>query len=314
MRFQRRSVSTLLASALVACSAAAAAPAAGDGSRQVGPFEISARIRSSGDSARFLRSGNPFGSQSVRKYQIRWMATVPVEPWLDQVQGDTVVNMNASNSPAVALSPGRTRFVLRGEGQDYGRGGECFDLLLLIDLATGKPEALRLDPRRTPYANLDAIDAAWIATHLQWTRGPDGRERLQPLRRSARFGGLNGRLRAQRCRDRYETTTQTKPSNHSACVEGSGTAPAISKEMPPPLSPYMPGASAMPKLTFSACAKCNACGESVAFATARADAASPNCFQLPFSMVPTEVVPALVCKKYWLTQPPPWQHDQASYR
>jgi hypothetical protein len=285
-RFQ--SVSLLLAGTLIACSAAAAAPAAGDGSRQVGPFEISARVRSSGDSARFLRSGNPFGNRSVREYEVRWngrsielpvigkrfwqalhlpdapqpallvvngprlhlvvdsggrldvralapdsgnfavqwldntdgqpaapvaglgldrtddaprttlsggrwlylnnrllldlrtLATVAVEPWLDQGQGETVVSMNASNSPAIALSPGRTRFVLRGQGQDFGRGGERFDLLMLIDLATGKPEALRLDPGRTPYANLGAIDAAWIATHLQWTRGPDGRERLQP--------------------------------------------------------------------------------------------------------------------------------------
>jgi len=288
MSFRLRSVLPMLASTLVACVAAAAAPDSGDGSRQVGPFEINARVRSIGDSGRFLRSGNPFGSRTVREYEVRWnsrpvelpvigkrfwqalhlpdapqptllvvngprlhlvvdgggrldiralapdsgnfavqwldsadgqpaapvaglgldraddaprttlsggrwlylnnrllldlrtLATVPVEPWLHHGQGETVINMNASNSPAVALSPGRTRFVLRGEGQDYGRGGERFDLLLVIDLATGKPEALRLDPKRTPYGDLDAIDAAWIATHLQWTRGPDGRERLQP--------------------------------------------------------------------------------------------------------------------------------------
>ncbi len=282
-----RYASLLLAGALVAGSMAAA-PAAADGSRKAGPFEISAHERRIGDSGRFLRSGNPFGSQSVREYEVRWngrpvelpasgkrfwqalqlpdaaqpallvvtgprlhliadaggrldirplapdsgnlavqwldsaegqpgaplarlgrdrlddpprttlsggrwlylnnrllldlrtLNTVPVEPWLDQGQGETVVQMNASNSPAVALSPGGTRFVLRGEGRDYGRGGERFDVLLLIDLASGKPEALRLDPGRTPYRDLDAIDAAWIAAHLRWTRGADGREQLQP--------------------------------------------------------------------------------------------------------------------------------------
>jgi hypothetical protein len=107
--------------------------------------------------------------------------------------------------------------MLRGEGRDYGRGAERFDLLMLIDLATGKPGALRLAPGRAPYANLDAINAAWIApptamdAQARWPRAA-----ATALRRSARFGGLNGRLRAQRCRDRYATNTQTKPSNHSA--------------------------------------------------------------------------------------------------
>jgi hypothetical protein len=283
-----RSLWRWLAAALFAGHAAAAAPPGGDGTRQVGPFAISAHGKSVGNSALFLRTGNPFGSQSMREYEVRWngrpvelpvigkrfwqvlhlpdapqpallvangprlhlvtenggrlevhplapesgsaalqwldsadgqpapplgamardradatprttlaggrwlylnnrllldvhtLTRVPVEPWLDQGQGEKLISMNASNSPAMALSPGRTRFVLRGQGQDQARGGERFEMLMLIDMATGKPTALRLDRERTPYAEPAAIDAAWIATHLQWSRGPDGRERLQP--------------------------------------------------------------------------------------------------------------------------------------
>lgn len=274
--------------ALLACQPAAATPPGGDGTRQAGPFAISAHGMRVGDSSRFLRTGNPFGSQRTRVYEVRWngravelpvigkrfwqvlhlpdaaqpallvangprlhlvaesagqleihalapesgntsvqwldsadgqpappipplgldradatprttlaggrwlylnnrllldlhtLKRVPVEPWLTEGQGETQVSMNASNSPAVALSPGRTRFVLKGQGRDHGRGGEAFGVLLQIDLATGKPLALRLDQQPVPQAGLGAIDAAWIATHLKWTRGPDGREQLGP--------------------------------------------------------------------------------------------------------------------------------------
>ena len=283
-----RSVWLWLAGALFTAHPVAATPPGGDGTRQVGPFAVSAHGKSSGNSSLFLRTGNPFGRLDMRVYEVRWngrpvelpiigrrfwqvlhlpaatrpallvvngprlhlvaenagqleihalapesgntavqwvdsaegqpatpmpalgldradatprttlaggrwlylnnrllldlhtLARVPVEPWLTVGQGETQISMNASNSPAVALSPGRTRFVLRGEGQDAGRGGERFDVLLLIDLATGQPEALRLDRQLTPYANLGTIDAGWIATHMKWTRGQDGREQLGP--------------------------------------------------------------------------------------------------------------------------------------
>lgn len=285
MRRHLREAALAIVGLLAATGAGTAAPP--DGTRQAGPFEITAHARRVGDSGRFLRSGNPFGSLPMRDYSVRWngqpvevkpigrrfwhvlqlprserpallvingpavhlvvdagpaldiralapdsgslslqaldgpsgqptppirsvlgmdrpdeppttavpdgrwlylnrrvlldlrtLASVPVEPWLREGQGEAVVEMNASNADAVALSPGRTRFVLPAEGQDFRRGGERFHLLMLIDTTTGKPEALRLDPARTPYRDLSAIDAAWIATHLRWVTDPSGRERL----------------------------------------------------------------------------------------------------------------------------------------
>jgi hypothetical protein len=265
-----------------------AAAAGAEASRRVGPFEITAHGKRVGDSGRWMRTGNPFGSYAVREYAVSWqarpvrvpgtgerfwqalhlpdaprpallltqgpnlhlvsevdgrletralapesgssalqwldgdggqpgpeipgffldrieaaptttlsggrwlyvrhrlaldlrtLATVNVEPWLREGQGEAVVEMNASNSPARALSPGGTRFVVAGEGRDYRRDGERFDLLMLIDLASGKPEGLRLDRGRTPYRELGDIDAAWIARHFRWARDAAGREVLQP--------------------------------------------------------------------------------------------------------------------------------------
>jgi hypothetical protein len=108
------------------------------------------------------------------------LATFPVEPWARAGEGESVIEMNASTSPAVAFSPGRTRLVLPAEGRDYGRGGERFDLLLVVELATGKPEPLRLDAAQTPYDGAGAIDAAWVDRYFRWARDASGREVLVP--------------------------------------------------------------------------------------------------------------------------------------
>jgi hypothetical protein len=253
--------------------------------RQAGPFEITAHRQRVGDSGAFLRSGNPFRTEQVRHYEVRWngrpvevpsvgrrfwqvlhlpqarrpalvlingprvhlvvdtvdrldtrplapesgsyalqwlddasgqpspplaslgldriadtpnttldagrwlyvnrrlvldthaLTIVAVEPWLRLGQGETVVEINASTTDAIALSPDRTRFILPAEGQDYARDGERFDALMLIDMATGKPDLLRLDRVRTPYGHLLEIDAAWIAAHWRWAPtagGPEG--------------------------------------------------------------------------------------------------------------------------------------------
>jgi hypothetical protein len=270
-----------------ATAGATAGAAAGNGSREVGPFAITAHVKRTSDSARWMRTGNPFGTLKVREYSVAWrgeklqldggvtrfwlvlelgdaphpalllsngpalflvadidgrlearalapesgsstlqwldavnggpgkelsgfapesldtppatrlaggrwlylhhrllldvhqLRTVQVEPWASEGRGEAVVEMNASNSPALALSPGRTRFVLYGEGRDYRRGGERFDLLLLIGLDDGRPEPLRLDPARTPFLSFEDINADWIAARFVWVVDADGRERLQ---------------------------------------------------------------------------------------------------------------------------------------
>lgn len=282
-------IGLLLAGAAVAwATAGTAAAASTEASRRIGPFEITAHSKRVGDSGRWMRTGNPFGSYAVREYTVTWqgrklsvpgagdrfwqalhlpdaprpallltngpnlhlvsevdgrlemralapesgssaaqwldsqggqpgpeirgffldrietaptaalsggrwlylrhrlaldvrtLSTVNVEPWAREGQGEAVVDMNASNSPARALSPGGSRFVLAGEGQDYRRDGERFDLLMLIDLATGKAQGLRLDRSHTPYRDLGEIDTAWIARHFRWERDAAGREGLLP--------------------------------------------------------------------------------------------------------------------------------------
>jgi hypothetical protein len=274
------------AGALAASVLFGMAAARGAETRQVGPFEITAQTHRIGDSGAFLRSGNPFRTEKVREYTVRWngkpvevpvigrrfwqaldlprarrpalllitgprmhlvvdegdrldirplapesgsdslqwldsasgqpeppirrlgldriadtpnttldggrwlyvnrrllldthaLSTVSVEPWHRRGEGEAVVEVNASTTDAIALSPGRTRFVLPAEGQDYTRNGERFEALMLIDTASGKPEVLRLDRARTPYGTLFDVDGAWIAARLRWVTRDGGRETL----------------------------------------------------------------------------------------------------------------------------------------
>jgi hypothetical protein len=54
--------------------------------------------------------------------------------------------------------------------------------MAVIGVASGKAEAVRLDPARMPYRNPDDVDAAWIERHFRWERDAAGRERLLPRR------------------------------------------------------------------------------------------------------------------------------------
>jgi hypothetical protein len=49
-------------------------------------------------------------------------------------------------------------------------------------VASGKAEAVRLDPALTSSRNRDDVNAAWIERHLRWERDSTGRERLPPRR------------------------------------------------------------------------------------------------------------------------------------
>ena len=101
----------------------------------------------------------------------------PVEPWWHQGKGKGDVEMNASNSPAIALSPGRTRFVLAGDGRDWA-SDERFQALLVVDLATGKPDGVRIDASLVGPGQGVPIDAAFVARHYRWEHDARGREVL----------------------------------------------------------------------------------------------------------------------------------------
>ena len=62
-----------LAAAVAAVAwAGGVADAAGVPPRVVGPFEITAHVRRVGDSGRWMRTGNPFGTYEVREYSVSW--------------------------------------------------------------------------------------------------------------------------------------------------------------------------------------------------------------------------------------------------
>lgn len=107
------------------------------------------------------------------------LATRPVEPWWRQGKGKGDVEMNASNSPAIALSPGRTRFVLAGDGRDWA-SDERFQALLVVDMATGKPDGVRIDASLAGPGQRGPIDAAFVARHYRWEQDAQGREVLVP--------------------------------------------------------------------------------------------------------------------------------------
>lgn len=107
------------------------------------------------------------------------LTTRAVEPWWRQGKGKGDVEMNASNSPAIALSPRRTRFVLAGDGRDWA-SDERFMALLVVDLATGKPDGVRIDPGLARPGQGVPIDAAFVARHYRWELDAQGREQLVP--------------------------------------------------------------------------------------------------------------------------------------
>lgn len=111
---------------------------------------------------------------------VHTLRTVVIDPWWREGRGEQIVEMGASNGPAIALSPGQTSFVLAGQGRDYRRGGEEFAALLIVDLATGNAEGLRVDERMARLGSGIRMDAAWLGKHFRWERGADGRERLVP--------------------------------------------------------------------------------------------------------------------------------------
>lgn len=107
------------------------------------------------------------------------LTTRAIEPWWHQGKGKGDVEMNASNGPAIALSPGRTRFVLPGDGRDWSTD-EQFRALLVIDLATGKPNGVRIDASLARPGQGVPIDAAFVARHYRWEQDAQGREQLVP--------------------------------------------------------------------------------------------------------------------------------------
>lgn len=123
------------------------------------------------------------GSRTV--LDVATLTAHEVSPWVPYRPGEPVHNLSREGDEARAFSPGRSAYVLAAsgyaappsQGRDWG--------LLVVDIASGTAEALRIDRRRQRFADADDMTPAWIAHHFDWQRGADGRERLR-LRPDAR--------------------------------------------------------------------------------------------------------------------------------
>jgi hypothetical protein len=111
---------------------------------------------------------------------VQTLQAYPVVAWIPSGSGQPLQGLNASTGAARAFSPGQTRFVLVGTGQDPQRDPGDYDGLVVVDIPSGQAEGVRLDRRRTRYAEAHDIDAAWIVHHFQWQRDAAGREQLLP--------------------------------------------------------------------------------------------------------------------------------------
>jgi|GEM_PF-693379 len=124
----------------------------------------------------------------------------PVRPWIASGSGRAMAGLSAAGAPARFFSPDRGRYVAYASDTDLAAGdGRTYPALLVVEIASGEAEALRIDPRRLRVIDGDDVTADWFAHHFEWRRGDDGPDRLHEragaspwprLSRSIEAGGL----------------------------------------------------------------------------------------------------------------------------
>src|SRR4030095_10033499 len=84
-------------------------------------------------------------------------------------------DFNASNEPARALSPGRSQYVLVGNRR---RNDQFEYALVCVDFAKNRGYAVPFDMAATRIESVWDVTPDFIAHYFQWTKQPDGAERL----------------------------------------------------------------------------------------------------------------------------------------
>lgn len=120
-----------------------------------------------------------FGSRGVM--DVATLTLHAVEPWVPIVPGKPITSLSREGDRVRAFSPGRGAYVLAAAGIDYASPdqGDAYGLLV-VDIAQGTAEELRVDRRRFRFAETEDIDGNWIAHHFVWHRDATGREQLRP--------------------------------------------------------------------------------------------------------------------------------------
>ncbi|HEU5155117.1 MAG TPA: hypothetical protein VFU03_10335, partial [Gemmatimonadales bacterium] len=77
--------------------------------------------------------------------------------------------------PPLGLSPDERSFVTYTYLSD---SQPPQPMLLVTDAVANRTYTLPIDPARMRYAKFESLDPAWLDHHFEWTRGPDGADRL----------------------------------------------------------------------------------------------------------------------------------------
>jgi hypothetical protein len=117
---------------------------------------------------RYLR----LGSSTV--LDVKTFKTFPIEPWVPMVPGKPVHPLSRDGYTARAFAPDQSAFVLAASGYDHENQGRPMVGLLVVDLPRGTARALRLDRRRTRFADNNDLTPAWVAHHFEWRASSEG--------------------------------------------------------------------------------------------------------------------------------------------
>lgn len=115
---------------------------------------------------RWLRVGTA-AVLDVRSLQVHTLSLNSTE-MLDRLQ-----RFYAAGQPAIALSPGGTQFLVRG---NRSAGGGFEHALVAVEFAAARATALPIDLLRWHLPDANAIDAGFVARHVAWLRQADGTE------------------------------------------------------------------------------------------------------------------------------------------
>ena len=138
--------------------------------------EKSASVRDSRAEPRTLGGGTLLMLSHAGVLDVTTLAYHPLR--LDSYEQTQSVNgFGAGQQPVRAVSPGRTQVVL--VGSRYVDGFYEY-AIVTAELASGKLRHVPFDSNATRFLGAEDATPAWLAHWFEWSRAPDGAERLAP--------------------------------------------------------------------------------------------------------------------------------------
>ncbi len=155
---------------------------------QPGP-EFNITIRNAGEESRLASGGRLLLVNRQRVLDVAALRSYPVA--INSYENvELTGGYNAGNEQARALSPGGSQFV--AVGSRYVDG--AFDYAVVaVEYATGRLYAVPFDRNALRFQSVWDATPDWIAHYFEWSKNPDGREKLA-LRKSAQPLPWQGRF------------------------------------------------------------------------------------------------------------------------